>query len=115
MSDFYTCVMGQPTITRTTGTASSSGDNTLVAAPASGKRLVVLYLQVQNESATATTCIVKHGATAVSRFLGQAQGDGLARYYDEYPMILPEATALVLNLGGANSHGYTVETVTISA
>jgi hypothetical protein len=113
MNDFYSEVMGQPTITRTAGTAASSGDNTLVAAPAAGYKLVLLYLHVQNESATATTSLIKHGSTTVARFLAQTQGDGWLRDFNEYPMQLPSATALVLNLSGANSHGYTVEYVTM--
>lgn len=115
MSDFYSSVMGQPTITRAAGTKADSGDNTLVAAPAAGYRLVLLYLHVQNETTTATTCLVKHGATTVGRVLNQNQGDGWLRDFCEYPVIMPEATALVLNLSGANSHGFTVEYVTMSA
>jgi hypothetical protein len=115
MSDFYSKVMGQPTITYVTGTKADSGANTLVASPGAGYRLVVLYLQVQNETTTATTCIIKWGTVAVGRVLAQNQGDGLLRDREEYPMIMPEATALVLDLSGANSHGYTVEYVTMQA
>lgn len=112
---FYEHVMGQPTITRVTGTKADSGDNTLVASPGAGYRLVLLYLQVQNETTTATTCIFKWGSTAVGRVLAQNQGDGLIRDYEDFPAIMPEATALVLNLSGANSHGYTVNYVTVNA
>jgi hypothetical protein len=115
MSDFYTCVMGQPTITRAAGTKADSGDNTLIASPGAGYKLVLLYLHVQNESTTATTCLIKHGSTTVGRVLAQNQGDGWLRDYCEYPVQMPEATALVLNLSGANSHGYTVEYVTMQA
>jgi hypothetical protein len=115
MGDFYTCVMGQPTITRAAGTKADSGDNTLVAAPAAGYKLILLYLQVQNETAVATTILIKHGATTVGRALLQSQGDGYVRDFSEYPVDMPEATALVLNLSGANSHGYTVEYVTMQA
>jgi hypothetical protein len=113
MSDFYTCVMGQPTISRAAGTKADSGDNTLVASPGAGYKLILLYLQVQNETTTATTCVIKHGSTTVARVLNQNQGDGLLRDFCEYPVEMPEATALVLNLSGANSHGYTVEYVTM--
>lgn len=113
MSDFYSDFMGQPSITRTGGTKADSGDNTVIAAPAAGYALVLFYLHVQNETTTATTVLVKHGSTTVGRFLAQNQGDGWLRDYSECPVIMPAATALVVNLSAANSHGYTVEYTTI--
>ena len=112
MSDFYGEIMGQPSITRTAGTFNTSGDNTIVAAPAAGYALVLFYLHVQNESTTGTTAAIKHGSTTVGRALLQAQGDMWFREY-ECPVIMPAATALVVNLSGANSHNYTVEYTTI--
>lgn len=112
MSDFYGAIMGQPSITRTAGTAASSGDNTIVAAPAAGYALVLFYLHIQNESSTSTTALVKHGATTVGRALLHTQGQMWWREY-ECPVIMPAATALVVNLSGANSHNYTVEYTTI--
>jgi hypothetical protein len=92
-----------------TGTAAASGDNTLVAAPGAGKRIVISALIVQNESATATTAILKDGSTAILRCLGQNQGDGLALHFaPERELRLSADAALVLNLSGANSHGYSV-------
>lgn len=114
MSEFYFDVMGQPTITRTADTAASSGDNTIIAAPGAGYKTIVLFVRVQNESAVASTAIVKHGSTAVARNAA-AQYGWLERDYSEYPLELPENTALVLNLSGANSHGYIVEYVTAPA
>jgi hypothetical protein len=110
MGDFYTKVMGQPTITRTAAAHASSGNNTLVAAPSAGYKLIVLYVRVQNESAVATTSIVKHGSTEFAR-TAAAQYGYIERDYCFYPVELPEATALVLNLSGANSHGTIVEYV----
>ncbi len=112
MSDFYGKIMGQPSITRTGGTKADSGDNTVIAAPAAGYALVLLYLHVQNESSTGTTVLVKHGSTTVARTLLQAQGDIWFREY-ECPVIMPAATALIVNLSAANSHNYTVEYTTI--
>jgi len=112
MSDFYGEIMGQPSITRTAATFNTSGDNTIVAAPAAGYALVLFYLHVQNESTTGTTAVIKHGSTTVGRALLQAQGDMWFREY-ECPVIMPAATALVVNLSGANSHNYTVEYTTI--
>lgn len=113
MSDFYGEIMGQPSITRTAGTKADSGDNTIIAAPAAGYALVLHYFHVQNESSTGTTVLVKHGSTTVARALLQNQGDGWLREY-ECPVIMPAATALVVNLSGANSHNYTVEYTTIA-
>jgi len=92
-----------------TGTAADSGDNTLAAAPGASVRLVISALILQNESSSATTMIVKAGSTAILRALAQNQGDGLALNFPaERELVLPANTALVLNLSGANSCGYSV-------
>lgn len=92
------------------GTASSAGDNAIIAAPAAGTRIVITKYVIQNESATATTMLLKDGATAFRRILAQNQGDGLAEKFssDEYKR-LAAATALNFNLSGANSCGYSVD------
>jgi hypothetical protein len=97
-------------ITTVAGTASTSGDNTLVAAPGSGVKLVIVAFTIQNESTTATTILLKSGSTTKRRALLQSQGDG-------YGVVFPAGRewklgtneALVLNLSGANSHNYTVD------
>ena len=59
---------------------------------------------MQNESSTATTFTLKDGSTVKYRYLAQNQGDSLGRVYDdEWEWRLTEATALILNLSGANS------------
>lgn len=89
------------------GTAASSGDNTLIAAPGAGRQIVVSGLQIQNESAVSTTVIVKFGATAAIRSILTAQGTGFIR--DPEPAFeVGNNNALVLNLSGANSHNYSV-------
>lgn len=113
MSDFYGEIMGQPSITRTAAAFNGNGDNTIVAAPAAGYALVLFYFHVQNESTTGTTVLVKHGSTTTARVLLQNQGDGWIRDYSECPVIMPAATALVVNLSGANAHNYTVAYTTI--
>jgi hypothetical protein len=100
-----------PTIalTKITSTTASSGDNTLVAAPGAGLQIVITTLILQNESASATTLIVKAGATAVLRVLCQNQGDGIALTYPPgQGLALGSNAALVLNLSGANSSGYSI-------
>lgn len=95
------------------GTAASSGDNTLVAAPGAGNRTVVQLFVVQNESTTATTALVKSGSTTRYRKLLQSQGDDFGRAFERgREWRLGENEALILNLSGANSHGYTVESWT---
>jgi hypothetical protein len=99
-----------PELTTVTGTKAAAGDNELIAAPAAGNRLVIVGLTVQNESAVATTVILKSGATAKRRALLQNQGDGLGLAFPAgREWRLGTAQALVLNLSGANSHGYTVD------
>jgi hypothetical protein len=90
------------------GTKAAAGNNTLIAAPAAGYRLVVWAFVIQNESATATTMILKD---AVDRWrnLAQNQGQGLAMAFDAMqPWRLNEATALTFNLSGANQCGYNI-------
>lgn len=92
-----------------TGTVNSSGDNTLIAAPLAGQRIVVTGFVVQNESSTATTMVLKSGTVAAYRFLGQSQG---AFFEKEFAVgsewRLAAGAALVLNLSGANSCGYSI-------
>lgn len=92
-----------------TGTVSSSGDNTIIAAPVAGQEIKIVALQLQNESSAETTMILKFGATAKWRLVTTAKPDG---------MVIPipagrawpvgDNVALVLNLSGANSSGYNV-------
>ena len=103
-------ILGEISPSQVTGTAATSGDNELIAAPGAGVRIVVTAFVIQNESATATTMILRDGTTAKWRCLGQNQGDGLA-------VVLPPGrawkltanAALNLNLSGANSCGYSVQ------
>jgi hypothetical protein len=91
------------------GTKAAAGNNTLIAAPAAGYRLVVWAFVIQLEAATATTMILKD-AVDRWRVLAQAQGNGLTMAFDALqPWKLNEATALTLNLSGAYSCGYSVQ------
>ena len=102
--------IAEKTLVQISGTKNGSGDNSLVATPGAGYRLVVSAFVIQNESSTATTMQLINGTGGAGwRCLGQNQGDGLA-------MNLPagrcwkltENTALILNLSGANACGYSV-------
>jgi pectate lyase len=98
----------KPTITSVSGTIAISGDNTIVAAPGSGLSIYITHLVLQNESTTATTIILK-GSSNLLRCLGQTQGSGLALTFPERREIkLATNTALILNLSGANSVGYSI-------
>ena len=100
--------IARPTITYVTGTIAISGDNTIVAAPTGGNSIYITHLVLQNESATATTIILKDSSNRL-RCLGQTQGAGLALTFPERRELkLAANTALILNLSGANSCGYSI-------
>lgn len=98
------------TLSIATGTAAASGDNTLIAAPGAGLRAVLVAVQVQLEAGTATVGLLKDGAggAVLLRWRGVNDGDGVIHQWpmDARPR-LTAATALVLNLSGANQCGYT--------
>lgn len=84
-------------------TASSSGDNTIIAAPGSGRQIVISSITVQNASSTSTTAIIKFGSTSVYTAILPSQGDGVTKDMEPAWEVGNNA-ALVLNLSGANSH-----------
>jgi len=91
------------------GTKNSSGDNTVIAAPSAGQCIVLKKVQIQNESTTSTTVLLKTGSTTVYRTLLTSQGSGVVVDFDRVEKFqLAPATALVMNLSGANSHNYTI-------
>lgn len=96
-------------ITRITGTEAALGNNELVGAPGAGLRIVVAYWTVQNETAVATTIIMRAGDTNVYRYRAQNQGDlfGL-EFAPGREWELPLNTALNMNLDGANQCGFNV-------
>lgn len=91
-------------LTFTTTTISTSGDNTIIAAPGAGQQTYIRTIQIQLEASTATTAIIKFGTTAKWRVLMQNQGDGLAF---SFPIAgewaVGDNLALVVNLSGNNS------------
>lgn len=99
------------TLSVATGTAAASGDNTLIAAPGAGLRTVLVEVQLQLEAATATVGLLKDGAggAVLLRWRGVNDGDGVVHQWPmDTRLKLTAATALVLNLSGANQCGYTV-------
>jgi hypothetical protein len=99
------------TLLTVSGTAAASGDNTLIAAPGSGVKLVLAGIILQLEGTTATTLRLTNGASGstVLRSFAPNQGDGVALAFsrDARPKLTAN-TALILNLSGANTCGYTV-------
>lgn len=101
--------IAEKTLIWVTGTAASSGDQTIIAASGAATAHKIVFFQLQNESAVATTMILKFGAAAKYRALGQNQGDGATFTAPAgRAWSVGNNTALVLNLSGANSCGYTV-------
>lgn len=99
-----------------TGTFSTAGVNTLIAAPGAGVRIVVNAIMVQNESAVATTIHVGQGGAATIRALLQTQGSSLSASYEigrEWK--LPANTSLTVTLSAGNSHGYSIRYYTEAA
>jgi len=101
----------QKTITYVSGQAASSGDNSLIAAPASGVRIVLVYVSIQNATAVSTLSKLSDGASGaiIEQVTLLTAGYGRDRVYppDARPK-LTAATALILNLSGANAHNYTI-------
>jgi hypothetical protein len=106
-------VVAMTTVTNTTATA---GDNTVIAAPSAGNRIVIYSLQIQLEAATATTVLKKSGSTTIGRLYCAAAGDGAIYVYPAgRELRLGTAEAFALNLSGANAIGYTVRYSTEAA
>lgn len=97
-------------ITRT-GVVATANDNELYPTPGANKRIVVAAFVMQNESQTATTMIMRSGATVNGwRCLGQNQGDGLNKTWPEgREWRLNWNEPLNLWLSGANQCGYSFE------
>jgi len=91
-------------------TVAVSGDNTVIVAPGAGVRIVITGLRVQNETSTATTVLIKDGAsTTLAKLRTPTDGSGLSEnYYLGDEIRLSEDTAFVVNLSGANNHGVSV-------
>lgn len=100
------------------GAISTSGDNTVIAAPGAGNYISIKWLHIGNESATETTVLIKSGVS-LQRFRCVLSPKGTAgdHRYIEFPvhssLDLDTNQALVVNLSAANSigisTGYTVK------
>lgn len=86
------------TISSAAVSASSSGDNTLIAAPGSGKQLWILKLFIAAARGSEVDMILKSGSTAKT---GTMQIDSLAADLDFTPIKCGTNEAFVLNLSAA--------------
>ena len=93
-----------------TNTIAVAGNNEVVAAPSSGQRIVVTAFHIQNETATATTMILRAGTSTNGwRYLAQTQGADLTMIFAMgHEWRLPADTGLYLWLSGANSCNYSI-------
>lgn len=86
--------------------SSTSGPNTAIAAPGAGKRICLVGGQLQNESATDQTALIKHGSTTLYRVNMSAKSYGAL---PPSPLFwrLPANTALIVDLAAAVATNYT--------
>lgn len=104
------------TLSTVTGTAATSGDNSIISAPGAGNRIRVYEFQLQLEADTATTVIVKSGSTSIRRVYMKAASDGIIWQWQlGQELVCGTNEALQINLSGANTVGYVVRYVTESA
>lgn len=88
---------------------SSSGDNSILAAPVAGREHKLRFMQVQNASGVDTTALIKFGSTTVLPVVMPAKGDGeCLPIEDEMSARVGDNTALIVNLSGANATWVTV-------
>ena len=81
---------------------STSGDNTVIASPGAGFRLVISEYKIQNNSTTSTVVLVKKGTTIIDRLKCPDEGDGVIQSFDYWKELeLPEDTPFIVNLSNA--------------
>lgn len=81
---------------------SASGDNTVIASPGAGFRLVISEYKIQNNSTTSTVVLIKKGATVIDRLKCPDEGDGVIQSFDYWKELeLPANTAFIVNLSNA--------------
>jgi hypothetical protein len=92
------------------GTASTSGDNIIIAAPGEGKAIDLITWSWWNKTNTETSVILKSASIAnIDNYITDKLGNGkLFTIPGGFKVQLAENEALVLNLSAANEHGYFV-------
>lgn len=87
------------------GITSTSGNNTIVAAPGAGFRLILWAWHLGNGAATANTCTIRDLAARFSAPLGAAIGSNMGQVFP-WGYRLNENAALTLALAAATSVSY---------
>lgn len=96
-------------LTYTSGSVSTLGDNTLIAAPGAGQRIAITLFIIENNTGVATSLQLKDGSTTQWTFVNNAIGDCFSCIFPhKQEWRLSANSALVLNLGAANQHFYNV-------
>lgn len=88
---------------------STSGANSIIAAPGAGKRIVLCDFTYMNTSATATTSLLQSGTTTFRRYKFAAASDSAIAGVDRTmergrEWRLGTNEAFVIDLSGANAH-----------
>lgn len=97
------------TILAIAGTVNASGNNTIIAAPASGNQIYIVGLKIQNESAVSTTAILRNDTTDFWRHVTTSTTNFTQLSFPEgRELPVGNAKALLLNLNGANSVNYSI-------
>lgn len=91
------------------GTKATSGNTAIIPAPAAGYRICVYTVYIQNETSTPTTLQLIDQVMRFRHVLSDATMNFVLGFELINPWKLNEATALTLNLSGANSHNYSVQ------
>lgn len=92
------------TYTRFRVDTSTSGDNTIIAAPGAGLSIYIAELVVINKSTNATLVLLREGASTIGDIDMPTKGDGIVLSYSfDSEWKLPANTALVSNLSGNNN------------
>lgn len=93
------------------GMFSTSGDNSVIVAPAAGTQIVISELRVQSNATTAQTVLVKRGAADVNplRIRCVSDGNGLSEAYSTgNELRFGSAVAFMLNLSAPTAVGLTI-------
>lgn len=95
------------TLTYATGTFNTSGDNTVISGVANNN-IVIKSILLQNESSSETTALIKNGATTIMRVVLAAKQFIYLPFDEAEEIMLATNTHFIINLSGANSHGYSI-------
>ena len=95
------------------GTVATAGNTQVGPTPAATERIVITAFQIQNETATATTVLLKDGiAPAAGRWRVRCPSDGggaIVTFDGQHPLRLSAGNRITLNLSVATTVGYSFQ------